>query len=213
MSAVTARCCGRSRCGACKMPCAGCNTRADRGTTRGRCRCLRPLDDPTRANGRSRSSRPFLTGYDMNHLVTYLRLLDADPDHADWQEVARIVLSLDVDSEPPRAKRVWESNLSRAKWMTTNGYRHLLRGGASQPAKCAKRVRQCSPALGHPRWTLQTEKLLLAPADVLTEHHTISTGSERHSLITRPTLVDHATEKPPSPSIARFWSQHRLRID
>ena len=35
---------------------------------------------------------PFLTGYDMAHLVTYLRLLDADAEGADWREVAAIVL-------------------------------------------------------------------------------------------------------------------------
>ena len=73
---------------------------------------------------------PFLTGYDMDHLVTYLRLLDADADGADWREVARIVLSLDVEKDQDHAKRVWESHLARAKWMTANGYRHLLRGGA-----------------------------------------------------------------------------------
>jgi hypothetical protein len=56
----------------------------------------------------------------MAHLVTYLRLLDADAEGAAWQEVARIVLSLDV-----------ETDLARAKWMTEQGYRHLLRGGAS----------------------------------------------------------------------------------
>ncbi len=32
-----------------------------------------------------------LTGYDEQHLATYLRLLDADADGADWQEVSRIV--------------------------------------------------------------------------------------------------------------------------
>jgi hypothetical protein len=73
---------------------------------------------------------PFLTGYDMDHLVTYLRLLDADAEGADWREAARIVLSLEVEKDPARTKRVWESHLARAKWMTTNGYRHLLRGGA-----------------------------------------------------------------------------------
>ena len=72
----------------------------------------------------------FLTGYDMDHLVTYLRLLDADADGADWREVARIVLSLDVEKDPDRTKQVWESHLARAKWMTESGYRHLLRGGA-----------------------------------------------------------------------------------
>ena len=29
------------------------------------------------------------------------------------------------------AKALFESHLSRAKWMTEHGYRHLLRGGAS----------------------------------------------------------------------------------
>jgi hypothetical protein len=48
----------------------------------------------------------FLTGYDMDHLVTYLRLLDADADGADWREVARIVLRLDVENDQGRAKRV-----------------------------------------------------------------------------------------------------------
>ena len=72
---------------------------------------------------------PFLTGYDKNHLVTYLRLLDADEEGADWREAARIVLNLDVEKDAYRAKRVWESHLARAKWMTTNGYRLLLRGG------------------------------------------------------------------------------------
>lgn len=73
---------------------------------------------------------PFLTGYDEQHLVTYLRLLDADADGADWREAARIVLSLDVEKDPDRTKQVWESHLARAKWMTESGYRHLLRGGA-----------------------------------------------------------------------------------
>jgi hypothetical protein len=66
----------------------------------------------------------------MNHLMTYLRLLDADADGADWREVAKIVLNLDVEKDPERARQVRESHLAQAKWMTTNGYRHLLRGGA-----------------------------------------------------------------------------------
>jgi hypothetical protein len=73
----------------------------------------------------------FLTGYDMAHLVTYLRLLDADAEGADWGEAARIVLKLDVRKDTERAKRTWASHLARAKWMTEHGYRHLLRGGAA----------------------------------------------------------------------------------
>ncbi len=71
-----------------------------------------------------------LTGYDERHVVTYLRLLDADAEGADWTEVAKIVLHLDPGRDPGRARRSWESHLARAKWMTENGYRHLLRGGA-----------------------------------------------------------------------------------
>src|SRR5216683_1234536 len=71
-----------------------------------------------------------LTVYDEEHLITYLRLLDADAEGADWREVARIVLHLDPERESDRARRAFDSHLSRAKWMTEHGYRHLLRGGA-----------------------------------------------------------------------------------
>lgn len=74
---------------------------------------------------------PTLTGYDQEHLVTYLRLLDADAEGADWREVARIVLHIDPEREPNRARHAFDSHLARAKWMTEHGYRHLLRGGAS----------------------------------------------------------------------------------
>lgn len=70
-----------------------------------------------------------LTAYDQNHAVIYLRLLDAEAEGADWTEVARIVLHIDPKREPERARRAWETHLSRAKWMTSHGFRHLLRGG------------------------------------------------------------------------------------
>ena len=44
-------------------------------------------------------SGAILTAYDHEHLVTYLRLLDAEADGADWRDVARIVLHLDPDRE------------------------------------------------------------------------------------------------------------------
>lgn len=72
-------------------------------------------------------SVPTLTAYDHEHLVTYLRLLDAEG--ADWREVARIVLHIDTRREPDRARRAFESHLRRARWMTENGYKKLLRGG------------------------------------------------------------------------------------
>src|SRR5262245_7729726 len=72
-----------------------------------------------------------LTRYDEQHLVTYLRLLDADAEGADWTEVASLVLHIDPSREPERARRAWETHLARAKWMTEHGYQHLLRGGDS----------------------------------------------------------------------------------
>jgi hypothetical protein len=68
---------------------------------------------------------------DEEHVITYLCLLDAVRKGADWREVTRVVLHLDPELESDRARRAFESHLSRAKWMTEQGYRHLLRGGAS----------------------------------------------------------------------------------
>ncbi len=75
-------------------------------------------------------TEPVLTGYDEQHHVVYLRLLDADAEHADWRDVARIVLKIDPDKEPERAHRAWQTHLARARWMTEQGYKFLLRGGA-----------------------------------------------------------------------------------
>jgi hypothetical protein len=72
---------------------------------------------------------PVLTAYDEQHVVTYLRLLDADADNADWRDVARIVLHIDPERDPERARRAFDSHLARARWMTNQGYGHLLRVG------------------------------------------------------------------------------------
>jgi hypothetical protein len=63
--------------------------------------------------------------------VTYLRLLDADAEGADWREVARIVLHIDPENYPERARKAFDSDLARARWMTNQGCGHLLRGGAA----------------------------------------------------------------------------------
>lgn len=70
-----------------------------------------------------------LTPYDHEHAIVYLRLLDADAEGADWREVAQIVLHIDPEREPVRARQAYESHLARAKWMTSHGYRHLLKHG------------------------------------------------------------------------------------
>lgn len=70
-----------------------------------------------------------LTDYDRLHLVTYLRLLDAEADGADPDDVARIVLRIDPVREPERARHAHATHLARAQWMTRVGYRDLLRQG------------------------------------------------------------------------------------
>jgi hypothetical protein len=75
-------------------------------------------------------SQAQVTDYDLAHLSTYLRLLDAASAGASWEEVARIVLSLDPAKDPDRALRAHETHLARARWLSDNGYRDLLRSPA-----------------------------------------------------------------------------------
>jgi hypothetical protein len=76
---------------------------------------------------------PVLTVYDEEHIITYLRMLDADAEGADWREMAKLVLHIDPQHEPDRARRAFDTHIASAKWMTEHGCRHLLRGGASNP--------------------------------------------------------------------------------
>jgi hypothetical protein len=68
-----------------------------------------------------------LTDYDREHMKLYMRLLDAAADGADWREAVAVLFELDPDADPERARRVHDSHLARARWMTDHGYRHLLR--------------------------------------------------------------------------------------
>lgn len=67
-----------------------------------------------------------ITSYDERHFITYLRLLDAFEEGADWREVASIVFGIDAAAEPDRACQIHDSHLTRARWMTSHGYKHLL---------------------------------------------------------------------------------------
>jgi hypothetical protein len=67
-----------------------------------------------------------ITLHDERHYVTYLRLLDAEKDGADWTEAAQIVLHRDPETEADRTRCCWESHLARAHWMTRIGYRRII---------------------------------------------------------------------------------------
>jgi len=70
---------------------------------------------------------PELTVYDEEHAVTYMRMLDAEAEGADWREVCRIVLKIDPEHYPSpcgraptgrrRAWRTREADRSARRWV------------------------------------------------------------------------------------------------
>jgi hypothetical protein len=67
-----------------------------------------------------------LTEYDRSHIKLYMRLLDADADGARWEEAVQVLFGLDPVREPERCRRIHDSHLTRARWMTYSGYRYFL---------------------------------------------------------------------------------------
>jgi len=61
---------------------------------------------------------PTVTSYDEEHITTYLRVLNAVQDGADWRDVSRTVLHVDPDHDVERARQTFDSHFARAKWMT-----------------------------------------------------------------------------------------------
>ncbi|MBX4899759.1 DUF2285 domain-containing protein [Rhizobium bangladeshense] len=84
------------------------------------------MSKPLRDDGPPLTDR--VNDYDEAHFSTYLRLLDADAEGADWREAVQIIFGIDPDADPDRARRIHETHLARARWMTKEGYRHLLDG-------------------------------------------------------------------------------------
>jgi hypothetical protein len=67
-----------------------------------------------------------ITPYDEVHFVTYIRLLDANAEGADWREAVYYIFEIDPEADPNRARQVHDNHLKRAKWMTETGYLLLL---------------------------------------------------------------------------------------
>ena len=76
---------------------------------------------------------PQLTSYDREHMVLYLRLLDAERDGADWREAVQVLFGLDANDDPQRCQKIHAAHLARAKWMSESGYRELL--GKANPTE------------------------------------------------------------------------------
>lgn len=66
-----------------------------------------------------------ITAYDEKHFVTYLRILDAAAEGADWREVAELIFTIDPIRETKRARTMYDSHLARAKWMARTGYSQI----------------------------------------------------------------------------------------
>ncbi|WP_088343826.1 MULTISPECIES: DUF2285 domain-containing protein [Rhodomicrobium] len=79
---------------------------------------------------RTRSDEPpminAITSFDEAHFAAYLRLLDAKAAGVHWRVAAHLILGIDPEKQPGRSKRIWRAHLSRAEWMTRQGYRYLL---------------------------------------------------------------------------------------
>jgi hypothetical protein len=67
-----------------------------------------------------------ITAYDEAHFAAYLRLLDAKAAGVHWRAAAHLILGIDPEKQPGHSKRIWLAHLSRAEWMTREGYRYLL---------------------------------------------------------------------------------------
>lgn len=66
-----------------------------------------------------------VTDYDRAHMTLYFRLLDAASDGAAWEEAVLVLFGIDASTDPDRARRIHDSHLERARWMTQHGYRAL----------------------------------------------------------------------------------------
>ena len=67
-----------------------------------------------------------ITPYDESHFVIYLRLLDAEAAGATVTDMAREILRIEPRTAD-QTRRIVESHLCRARWMTEKGYSRLVR--------------------------------------------------------------------------------------
>ena len=66
-----------------------------------------------------------VTAYDRAHFAIYASLLDAVAAGVDWRQVTATLFGVDAAVDEQAAKQVFDANLARARWMTTDGYRLL----------------------------------------------------------------------------------------
>lgn len=55
-----------------------------------------------------------VTNYDREHIMLYVCLLDRKEKGRDWRKTVQAFFGIDVNREPERARRVYDSHLARA---------------------------------------------------------------------------------------------------
>jgi len=63
-----------------------------------------------------------ITDYDHEHIMLYYCLLDRKERRRDWRETVQAFFGIDVDREPERARRVYDSHLARATTLSELPY-------------------------------------------------------------------------------------------
>ncbi len=76
-----------------------------------------------------------LTDYDRKHMVLYMRLLDSALDGANWREVVQVLFGFDPEVNSDRCRKIYDTHLARARWITEQGYRELVREGQRPPTE------------------------------------------------------------------------------
>jgi hypothetical protein len=72
-------------------------------------------------------SEDALTAYDEAHFRLYMNLLNAEASNVPLAAICKEFLGIDAGAEPERARKRFESHLSRARWFSTgDGFRHLI---------------------------------------------------------------------------------------
>lgn len=66
-------------------------------------------------------------------IAIYLRLLDAEQDEAGWKEAAEIILGLDVNSNPRKARLAYDNARKHALWLRDHGFLTLARKANDYP--------------------------------------------------------------------------------
>ena len=67
------------------------------------------------------------TQYDRDHTMLYICLLDRRERGRDWRETTRAFFGIDVDREPGRAQRVYDSHFARATFLLKVPYFAMMK--------------------------------------------------------------------------------------